>query len=51
MLKEIDNEMFVKEMKLLWQNALHRTELGWLIRHYFGNLRAEPIINKLQEKI
>ena len=52
MYKEIDNDTFVKEIQLLWQNNIAVRELlGALIRSYFNKGdRADGIINKMQEK-
>ena len=50
-MKEIQDDMFILEMRILWQNTPHRTKLGSIIREYFGEERAEPIINKLQETL
>lgn len=49
--KSIDDSLFIKEMRVLWQESKSRRAIGRIIREYFGDERAEPIINKMQEKI
>lgn len=53
MYKEITDEDFVKEMKILWQNNISVRELiCCMIRDYFNaGDRAEKIIQKMQEKV
>ena len=52
-MEEISDEMFVKEMRIFWQESLiiNRKKFGECIRNYFEGDRAEKIINKLQMKI
>ena len=53
-MEPISNEIFVREIKILWQNSdvTHRKMLGSIIRDCFNiGDRAEKIINKMQEKI
>jgi len=53
-MEEISDEMFVKEMRILWQNlsVQKRNKLGDLIRDYFNQgERTEKIIFKMQCKI
>ncbi len=50
----MNNETFVKEFQILWQNSSVeiRNKLSNIIRNYYdkGN-RADKIINKMQNKI
>ncbi len=48
--KHISNDMFVKEMQILWENNIRaRKLLGCLIRDYFDEgCRADKIINKMK---
>jgi hypothetical protein len=50
---KLSDELFVVEMKILWQTSdiLVRNSLANIIRGYFKGIRAEMIINKLQETI
>lgn len=53
-MERISDEMFVREMSILWQNLEipKRKQLGKIIRGYFDQGdRAELIINRMQEKI
>lgn len=52
-MERISDEMFAKEMSILWQNleVPKRKKLGKLIRDYFEGDRAERIINRMQEKM
>ncbi len=47
----IDNDMFVKEMQILWQNLEDgdRVTFRYIIDNYFEGKRSERIINKLCE--
>ncbi len=53
-MEQISDEMFVREMSILWQNAdiPVRNRLAKIIRNYYDcGDRAEKIINRMQEKI
>ena len=51
-MERISDGLFVREMKILWQNNVSTRELiGVMIRDYFEGNRAEKIINKMQEII
>ena len=49
-MSEIEDDVFVKEIRILWQNSDVTTRkcLGNIIRSYFEGDRAEKIINKMQ---
>ncbi len=50
MYEEISDDMFIKEMQILWHSTQgNRNTLGNLITRYFGGDRAEAIKNKLME--
>lgn len=50
-MKQISDEIFAREMRILWQNNESARELvGLMIRDYFEGNRAEKIINKMQEE-
>jgi len=51
--EEISDELFTKEMKILWQNCADETrnELGDCIAEYFEDERAQKVLFKLQCKI
>jgi hypothetical protein len=53
MYQEISDEMFVKEMRILWQNGPddNRKLILQCVYDYFEEPRAERIINKMQETI
>jgi len=53
MIEEISDDVFVDEMRILWQNVdvETRNKLAEMIDDYFDEgQRAEKIINKMQEK-
>ena len=50
-MEEISDELFIQEMRILWQDSNERGILGKIIRNYFETYRAQRIINKLQEGI
>jgi hypothetical protein len=53
-MERLSDEMFVKEMSILWQNSsvTVRNRLANIIRNYYNQGdRAEKIISRMQEKI
>lgn len=48
----ISDEMFVREMQILWQKSGKNNIIGKIIRKYFSEGdRAVRIISKMQERI
>ena len=51
--RQISSNVFVNEMRIFWQNKCDqaRNNFSYELIDYFGEKRARPIINKLQEQI